>query len=135
MQQIQQALDIAALIPIATAALLLLLHLLNCWHRTPTSRQPVRAIAFNPNTIPGELAVPDPAQLTEEVLEACQAEPELYGHPGERQVLTVTDPNKLNCQQLRKECSKLGISWRNVKGAGKHLTKPEMLNAIGLAIS
>ncbi|MEA5452047.1 hypothetical protein VB780_25965 [Leptolyngbya sp. CCNP1308] len=33
--------------------------------------------------------------------------------------------------QLRKECSRQGIAWRGVREGGKHLTKPQMLKALG----
>jgi hypothetical protein len=33
--------------------------------------------------------------------------------------------------QLRKECSKAGIQWRSVYGKSKHLSKAEMLAALG----
>lgn len=45
------------------------------------------------------------------------------------------DPNGLNAHELRKECTKLGIKWRNANGKGKHLSRDEMLQAIGGAIA
>ncbi|PSN13960.1 hypothetical protein C7293_13790 [filamentous cyanobacterium CCT1] len=33
--------------------------------------------------------------------------------------------------QLRKECSRRGVAWRGVRDGGKHLTKPQMLEALG----
>lgn len=36
----------------------------------------------------------------------------------------------LTSVQLRKECSTIGIKWRNVHGKSKHLSKAEMLTAL-----
>ena len=37
---------------------------------------------------------------------------------------------KLTAVQLRKECSALGIKWRNAHAPSKHLSKSEMLQAL-----
>lgn len=37
---------------------------------------------------------------------------------------------KMSITQLRKECSAIGVEWRNVHGQSKHLTKKEMLEAL-----
>jgi hypothetical protein len=37
---------------------------------------------------------------------------------------------KMPLTQLRKECSAIGVEWRNVHGKSKHLTKKEMLEAL-----
>jgi hypothetical protein len=38
--------------------------------------------------------------------------------------------SKLTAVQLRKECSNVGIKWRNAHAPSKHLTKSEMLQAL-----
>jgi hypothetical protein len=38
--------------------------------------------------------------------------------------------SKLTSVQLRKECSTVGIKWRNAHGTSKHLNKAEMLTAL-----
>jgi hypothetical protein len=35
-----------------------------------------------------------------------------------------------SAQELRRECSRRGIAWRNAHGKGKHLLKEEMLKAL-----
>lgn len=45
------------------------------------------------------------------------------------------DPNSMNSQQLRQECRRLGVRWRNAHGKGRHMTRPEMLQQIGEAIA
>lgn len=42
----------------------------------------------------------------------------------------AVDLAALTSQQLRKECSRRGIAWRNAHGQGKHLLKGEMLQAL-----
>jgi hypothetical protein len=37
----------------------------------------------------------------------------------------------LTSAQLRKECSRRAIAWRGVREGGKHLTKAQMLKALG----
>jgi hypothetical protein len=34
--------------------------------------------------------------------------------------------------ELRKECSAIGIKWRNAHGVSQHLSKAEMLDALGI---
>ncbi|MBD2106724.1 hypothetical protein [Nodosilinea sp. FACHB-13] len=36
----------------------------------------------------------------------------------------------MTSQELRKECQRRGIAWRNAHGKGKHLLKPEMVKAL-----
>jgi hypothetical protein len=51
------------------------------------------------------------------------------------QVEVVTEPDNyqgMTSAQLRKECSRHGIQWRNARGEGKHLTKPQMLAELKL---
>jgi hypothetical protein len=137
MQQVQQLLDIAALIPPAIAVLMFLGY---CWQRSAPI-QPTRTDQFL-RLVEAKFVEVDvqqalnrlaELQLIEEVLEACQPEPCDQG--ATRPVTTITNPDRLNSQQLRQECRKLGIKWRNAHGEGKHLTRPEMLNAIGMAIA
>lgn len=161
MQDIQIFLDYLSLLPVAIAFALLLFHLMNCWQDTATSSQNVGVIASDSNAMPGQFNPPDPARLAElqleEVLAACQPElcnqepssilemidpcnvlgvrPEPCDQAEAKQGITIMNPSRLNSEQLRKECSKLGIRWRNAKGKGKHLTRLEMLNALGRAIA
>lgn len=37
---------------------------------------------------------------------------------------------EMNSEELRKECSRRAIAWRNAHGKGKHLRKEEMLKAL-----
>ena len=37
---------------------------------------------------------------------------------------------KMTNAELRRECSRRGIAWRNAHGKGKHLLKKEMLKAL-----
>jgi hypothetical protein len=37
---------------------------------------------------------------------------------------------KMNSEELRKECSRRAIAWRNAYGKCKHLRKEEMVNAL-----
>lgn len=37
---------------------------------------------------------------------------------------------KMSNAELRRECSRRGIAWRNAHGKGKHLLKGEMLKAL-----
>jgi hypothetical protein len=65
---------------------------------------------------------------------ALQLEPEARTTVKEP-AIAVTNPNSLTSHQLRRECQKLGIKWRNAHGKGKHLTRDEMLERIGQAIA
>ncbi|MBD1871876.1 hypothetical protein H6F75_00125 [Nodosilinea sp. FACHB-131] len=38
--------------------------------------------------------------------------------------------DQMTSAQLRKECSRRAIAWRNAHGKGKHLLKGEMLKAL-----
>lgn len=40
-------------------------------------------------------------------------------------------PWLMTSAELRKECSRLGIEWRNAHGKGKHLRKGEMVAVLG----
>ncbi len=127
MQEIQTALDILSLLPIATAAILLLAHLWGCWQRTAPS-QPHQMEQDATTTV----EVEEPEVLVSEVYrrteENSESEPAIA-------VQSPVDPNTLNSHQLRNLCKELGIRWRNVKGQGKHMTRLEMLNALGRAIA
>lgn len=49
------------------------------------------------------------------------------------EVVTVPTPATVpSSHELRKLCQSAGVKWRNVHGQGKHLTKPEMMQALGL---
>lgn len=45
--------------------------------------------------------------------------------------VAAIDYRAMTSQELRKECSRQGIRWRGVREGGKHLTKPQMLEALG----
>ena len=46
--------------------------------------------------------------------------------------VAATDWAKMTSTQLRKECSRRAIAWRNVHGKGKHLLKGEMVRALAI---
>lgn len=48
----------------------------------------------------------------------------------EKEGIAIAADATLTAVQLRKECSALGIKWRNAHGTSKHLTKAEMLQAL-----
>jgi hypothetical protein len=43
----------------------------------------------------------------------------------------TVDIAKMTSAELRKECRRRGIAWRGVRDGGKHLTKPQMVKALG----
>lgn len=197
MQEIQQVLDFAALVPIAGAVALFGYHLLNCWNRNVRSRQNPHteaasvetevdepAISPNADLLPkvvetrdhdaeahrlAELATKNPEfcreyeQILESGDDSLDWEPKwaaLEMEPATAQIAVAVneegaiatlekcppfhafsrlqepvDPNKMNSQQLRQECQRLGVKWRNAHGKGRHMTRAEMLNEIGRAIA
>jgi len=42
----------------------------------------------------------------------------------------ATDYSALTSAQLRKVCSQRGITWRNAKAQGRHLSKADMIAAL-----
>jgi hypothetical protein len=48
----------------------------------------------------------------------------------ENDTTSLTDLRKLDSAKLRKLCTQKGIVWRNVRGKGKHLTKPMMIEQL-----
>lgn len=48
----------------------------------------------------------------------------------ENDITSLTDLRKLDSAKLRKLCTQKGIIWRNVRGKGKHLTKPMMIEQL-----
>lgn len=44
--------------------------------------------------------------------------------------VAAIDYRAMTSQELRKECSRRAIAWRNAHGKGKHLRKAEMVKAL-----
>ena len=87
-----------------------------------TESKPVRTAA-KAMAQPTVLAIDLPA--VEQITEPSDAEKESIALAADaRHYATLT------AVQLRKECSAIGIKWRNAHGKSKHMSKAEMLEAL-----
>jgi hypothetical protein len=88
-----------------------------------------------PAPVEDMLQLPDPMEEAATLAEKPAPAPAAAAAMAEPVAIAVIpaepDYADMNSAQLRKECSKAGIQWRNAHGRNKHMSKGEMLKALG----
>jgi len=94
---------------------------------TPIAAAPVQPVDDLP-TLPAMLA--QAKKLTARPVPAAAAE---MAAPVAIARVEVPTPDwaKMTNAELRRECTRKNIAWRNAHGKGKHMLKGEMLKALG----
>ena len=119
-----------------TVAILAALYIAGDARHTSTATAPTEA----PQPIAQPEPQPEPAKISDP-LPAAPAIAATIAAPAAVAVVKVeveveakaepsTDYSTLKTPELRKECSKRGITWRNALGANKHLSKAAMIAAL-----
>ena len=134
----QDLLTTAAILTEAAIALFIILGAATMPRRRPSPGQ--LEIEFTATPELQTSLIPDPWETVPESIAVAAAAPLFPSVPyllllPAASVEMEQNWAEMNPQQLRQHCQQQGIKWRNVHGRNKHLSKREMVEALGSAIA